>query len=64
MFTPYQLNQWFSGPDWAKSQNDLSQLGNDPSYTHLETAYGVATVGDMASIANARLLDKACSAGD
>jgi hypothetical protein len=30
----------------------------------LETAVGVATVGDMASTANAALLDKACEDAD
>ena len=62
--TAYQLNQWFSGTDWAKALADMGNLGNDPAYSHLETDYGAATVGDTASIAWARLLDDACSAGD
>jgi hypothetical protein len=62
--SPYQLNQWFSGPDWAKSYSDVNKLGSDPSYSHLETAYGAATLGDTASVAWAGLLDRACSAGD
>jgi hypothetical protein len=40
------------------------RVGNDPSYSHLEAASGVATLGDTASIPNARLLDLACSTGD
>jgi hypothetical protein len=61
--TPYQLNQWFSGPDWHAAWTDVNKLGDDPAYGNLETAFGVALVGDMASIPDARLIDKACAAG-
>lgn len=61
--SPVQLTQWFSGPAWATAASDAMRLGNDPAFTALESAYGVATVGDTASIAGARLLDKACAKG-
>ena len=61
--SPNQLNQWFSGPDWATARTDAQQLGNAAPYASLEAAYGVAMVGDTASIASAQNLDKACAAG-
>ena len=60
----YQLNQWFSGPDWAKEYSEANQLGDDPAYGSLETALGVATVGDDASTAAAAAVDKACEDAD
>jgi hypothetical protein len=61
--SPYQLNQWFSGPDWATERSDGMALGGDPAYADLEGAMGVATVGGTASINTARNVDKACAAG-
>lgn len=60
----YQMNQWFSSSAWAAVQTDATQLGNAPEFGNLETALGVAMVGDMASTANAASLDKACQAAD
>jgi hypothetical protein len=62
--SPRQMQQWFSGPAWSKAWSDATKLGNDPAYSHLETAFGAATVGDMASTADAQALDKACAAGN
>jgi hypothetical protein len=44
--------------------NDSLQLGDDPDYSNIETAFGAGLVGDMASVASARQIDRACSAGD
>ncbi len=62
--SPYQLNQWFSGPDWHKSWEDGAALGNDPAYSNLEVAYGTATVGDEAGAATIKQMDEACAKGD
>lgn len=62
--SPYQLNQWFSGPGWQKEWNDANSLGGDPRYSNIETAFGVGTVGDEASAASAKAMDQACAAGD
>jgi predicted small lipoprotein YifL len=62
--SPYQLNQWFSSAAWRKAWSDATALGNDPAYANLETAYGLATLGDAAGPANARLMDSACAKGD
>jgi hypothetical protein len=62
--TPYQLNQWFSSSDWAKEINDSYPLGADPDYSNIETAFAGGLVGDMASVASARQIDRACAAGD
>jgi hypothetical protein len=61
--SPYQLNQWFSGPDWAKAEAGMSNIGGDPTYTNLSAAYAEATIGDMADDSTARQLDKACADG-
>ncbi len=61
--SPVQLNQWFSGPDWATPRGDADKLGNAPAYTSLEAAYGLATLGDTAGIPNAEALDRACAKG-
>jgi len=62
--TPYQLNQWFSSRAWSKVQNDSMALGDDPAYSKLETAIGVAIFGDSASASSAKSVDKACEAAD
>jgi hypothetical protein len=62
--TPYQLNQWFSSPDWFAVNSDSAELGDDLAYSHIETAFGSGMVGDIASIASAREIDRACSNGD
>jgi hypothetical protein len=61
--SPVQLNQWFSGPDWAQARSAAAKLGNSVDWASLAAAYGVATVGDTASLATARNVDKACAAG-
>jgi len=61
--SPDQLNQWFSGPAWQQARAEAGQLGNAAAYSGLIAAYGVATVGDTASVDSARNVDKACAAG-
>jgi hypothetical protein len=36
----------------------------DPDYSQISTAFGLATTGESASIASAKLLDNACAAAD
>ena len=62
--TAYQLNQWFSSSQWAREDTDSMQLGGDPDYSNIETAFGAGLVGDLANVASARQIDRACSAGD
>lgn len=62
--SPFQLNQWFSSPAWAKVQSDGNALGNDPAYSHLETALGETLAGDVAGAETIKLMDSACSKGD
>ena len=62
--SPYQLNQWFSSSAWHKSWTDANALGNDPAYSHLEVAYGIATVGDMVDSGTVKQMDGACAKGD
>lgn len=61
--SPVSLNQWFSGPDWAQARSDAAKLGNSAAFATLVAAYGVATVGDTASVPTAQNVDKACAAG-
>jgi hypothetical protein len=61
--SPVDLTRWFSGPDWAQARTDAAKLGNSAAFASLAAAYGLATVGDTASIPNAQNLDKACAAG-
>ena len=62
--TPYQLNQWFSSPDWSVINSDGAELGDDPAYSHLSTALGSGMVGDVASVSTGREIDQACAAGN
>jgi hypothetical protein len=62
--TPYELEQWFSGPAWRPAFSANSPLRTDPNYGAIDTAFGLATTGGTASIAEAKLLDKACAAAD
>jgi hypothetical protein len=62
--TPYQLNQWFSSSDWATEYNDANELGDDPAYVNIESSMGAGLVGDMANVAAARQIDRACAAGN
>jgi hypothetical protein len=61
--SPYQLNQWFSGPAWAKVQSGFLEIGDDPVYTKLSVAFSGVTVGDMADDSAAQQADEACEAG-
>ena len=60
----YQMNQWLSGPAWSKVQDDSAALGDDPAYSHLETALGAGLAGDDAGPESAAAIDKACEAAD
>jgi len=62
--TPYQLEQWFSGPQWAAAFVANSPLKTDPDYSAINAAFGVVSTASSASIGSARLLDKACAAAD
>jgi hypothetical protein len=62
--TPYQLEQWFSGPTWQTAFSASNPLRIDPSYANIGVAFVVATSGDAASIPNAKVLDRACAAAD
>lgn len=61
--TAYQMNQWFSGPDWAKVQAASLNL-DDPAYSNLETALGTGLTGEDASAGSAAAIDKACEHAD
>jgi hypothetical protein len=61
--TPHQLDVWFSGPLWNDAYADFTHLKLDPNYTAISTAFGLATIGDQATVANAVLLDQACESG-
>jgi hypothetical protein len=61
--SPYQLNQWFSGSAWQQARAEAGKLGNAAAYSSLIAAYGIATVGDTASLDTARNVDKACATG-
>jgi hypothetical protein len=62
--TPHQLDVWFSEPVWNDSFADESHLKLDPDYANISMAFGLATVGDEATIANAGLLDQACASAN
>jgi hypothetical protein len=62
--TAYELEQWFSSAVWGPAFSANSRLRVDPAYGDINTAFGLATSGQAASIATARLLDKACAAAD
>ena len=62
--TPYQLEQWFSSAVWRTAFTANNPLRNDPAYSHIDVAFGLATTGEAASIASARWLDQACAAAD
>jgi hypothetical protein len=62
--TPFQLEQWFSGPAWQPAFAVSAPLQVIPAYSHISVTFGLATTGDTASIAQARLLDGACAAAD
>ena len=62
--TRYQLEQWFSSPVWLTAFTANNPLRNDPAYSNIDVAFGLATTGEAASVASARWLDRACAAAD
>ncbi len=62
--TPYQLEEWFSGPAWLPAFKANSPLKTDPDYSQINAAFGLVSTGAAASAANAELLDKACASAD
>jgi hypothetical protein len=62
--TPFQLEQWFSSTAWRPAFIANSPLRTDPAYSDINTAFGLVSTGEAASIASARFLDKACAAAD
>jgi hypothetical protein len=62
--TPGQLSQWFAGADWTSVRADTLQLGDDPAYSHLNAALGVAMAGKAASAKTGQAVDRACTAGN
>jgi hypothetical protein len=62
--TPYELEQWFSSTDWRTAVTANSPLRDDPHYSNISTAFGLASTAEAASISNAKWLDKGCAAAD
>ncbi len=62
--TPYQLEQWFSSPAWLPAFQANKPLKTDPNYSEINAAFGLASTGAAASVANAKLLDEACARAD
>jgi hypothetical protein len=49
---------------WLTAFTANNPLRNDPAYSNIDVAFGLATTGEAASIASARWLDRACAAAD
>ncbi len=62
--TPYQLEQWFSGPAWRLAFQASRPLKTDPTFSKINAAFGLASTGAAASVSNARLLDAACASAN
>lgn len=62
--TPYQLEQWFSGPAWRVAFQADRPLKTDPNFSQVNAAFGLASTGSAASVPNARRLDAACASAD
>ena len=62
--TEFELEQWFSGADWRPAFIANTPLRTDPAYSEISSAFGLATTGQGAGIASAKLLDRACAAAD
>jgi hypothetical protein len=60
--TPFQMEQWFSSAAWQAPFKANSPLQDNPGYGAISTAFGMATIGQSASVAAARRLDAACAA--
>jgi hypothetical protein len=62
--TPYQLEQWFSGPAWLLAFQANGPLKVDPNFSQINTAFTLVSTGAVASVSNAEQLDKACANAD
>ena len=62
--TPYQLEEWFSGPAWRPAFMANKPLKTDPAFSQINAAFGLASTGAAASVSNAKLLDAACASAD
>jgi len=62
--TPYQLEQWFSGPAWRPAFMANKPLKTDPAFSQINAAFGLVSTGAAASVPNAKLLDAACASAD
>jgi hypothetical protein len=62
--TPYELEQWFSSTVWLPAFTANSPLRNDPAYSNISTAFGLATTAAAASVSSAKWLDRGCAAAD
>jgi hypothetical protein len=62
--TPFQMEQWFSGAVWQPAFKANSPLQADPGFGAISIAFGMATIGQSASVAAAKRLDAACTAAD
>jgi hypothetical protein len=62
--TAFQLEQWFSSAAWQPAFVANGPLQTDPSYDEISIAFGLATTGQTAAIAQAKGLDAACAAAD
>ena len=62
--TAFQLEQWFSAGAWQDAFAASGPLQVNPGYNQIAAAFGMATIGQTAGIAQARRLDAACRAAD
>jgi hypothetical protein len=62
--TAFQMEQWFSSAAWQAAFKANGPLQLDPDYGGIVVAFGMATIGQSASIAAAKRLDAACAAAD
>jgi hypothetical protein len=62
--TPFQMEQWFSSAAWQPAFHASGPLQVNPGYGEISVAFGMATIGQTAAIAQAKRLDAACAAAD
>ena len=62
--TPFEMEQWFSSAVWQTAFKANSPLQDDPGFGTISAAFGMATIGQSASVAAAKRLDAACAAAD
>lgn len=58
------MEQWFSSAVWQPAFAANAPLQVNPAYDEIETAFGMATAGQTASIPQAKRRDAACAAAD